>query len=134
MAFVHWLENVPPYADQVQAIFERSKERGDRLCTSAFTIGELLVGPEKRGDTELQKQLLRVLPSEDFTVFDFTSATAAHYGTIRATYRVTASDAIHLACAMEHRVDLFLTNDQSLRKLVLPGISFIDGFSTSLLG
>src|SRR5258708_5321621 len=45
-------EDHPAYAGRVQAIHARMEERGDVLCTSAFTLGEILVGPNKAGATE----------------------------------------------------------------------------------
>ena len=36
-----------------------------------------------------------------------------------------SADAIQLACAAHYGVDLFITNDQHLHKLTIPGIGFI---------
>lgn len=36
-----------------------------------------------------------------------------------------SADAIQLACAAHYGVDLFITNDQHLHKLNIPGIGFI---------
>jgi len=82
-------------------------ERGDSLCTSAFTIGEILTGVFKRGAAE-------------------------RYARIRADNRVSPADGIHLASAGQGGVDLFLTNDQRLKGLSVPGIQFIAGMDVNL--
>ena len=65
-------------------------------------------------------------------ILPFTSDTANRYGQIRGTARVSSADAIHLACAAESRVNLFLTNDRRLQSLVIPGIDFIAGLDVNL--
>jgi len=55
------------------------------------------------------------------------------FGRIRAKYRTSAADTIHLACAATAGIDLFLTNDNQLPKLHIPGIKFIAGLDTNLL-
>ena len=45
MLFVYWLEDHPAYADRVQQIIEAITRRRDTLCTSVFTLGEVLTGP-----------------------------------------------------------------------------------------
>jgi hypothetical protein len=55
------------------------------------------------------------------------------YAGIRARQRISAADAIHLACAVQGRTDLFLTNDASLLGKVIPGIQFIAGLDSNIL-
>lgn len=62
----------------------------------------------------------------------FTADAARLYGKIRANMGVTPADAIHLACAAEAKVDLFLTNDSKLMRKVVPGIQFIAGLDTDI--
>ena len=40
---------------------------------------------------------------------------------------------LHLACAAEARVDLFLTHDKRLAKKIIPGIQFIATLDTDIL-
>ncbi len=49
MLFVYWLEEHPCYAPRIDYVLERMALRHDTLCTSAFAISELLVGPYKKG-------------------------------------------------------------------------------------
>jgi hypothetical protein len=46
---------------------------------------------------------------------------------------ISSGDAMHLACAAEARVDLFLTHDKTLAKKIVPGIQFIATLDTNIL-
>lgn len=133
MLFVYWLEDHPVYAKRVQQILSKMEERQDRLCTSAFTAGEVLVGPYKMGASGTAKQILGVFESSFVEVIPYTLGTADLYARIRADHGVSPADAIHLACAAQVQTDLFLTNDTGLTKKVIPGIQFIAGIDTNLL-
>lgn len=132
MLFAYWLEDHPVYAAEVQQIFERMQRRQDVLCSSVFTLGELLTGPAKRNDDGAASSMKAFFRSSAVEVSPFTVETAERYAHIRAERRVSPSDAIHLACAAQSGVDLFLTNDHHLRGLVIPGIHFIAPMSSEL--
>ena|SRR5258708_5341563 len=132
MLFVYWLENHPVYAKRVQHILARMEERQDQLCTSAFTVGEILVGPYKTKALPAAKQIQEVFESPLVEVIPYTLVTADLYARIRSDLNVSPADSIHLACAAQTNVDLFLTNDASLVGKVVPGIQFIAGLDTNL--
>jgi len=132
MLFVYWLEDHPAYGKRVSQILSRMRARGDALCTSAFTLGEILVGPYKRQD-DTAGRIRTLFRSPHISVLPFTAEAADHYGRIRAQLSVTPADAIHLACAAEADTDLFLTNDTYLVGKIVPGIKFIAGLQTDLL-
>ncbi len=133
MLFVYWLEDHPQYADRIGNILERMEERGDELCTSSFTLGELLVGPYKCKNTTMITRIQETFSAPFVKVLPFTVEAADHYARIRAMLRVSPADAIHLACAAQGGVDLFLTNDSSLLGKIVPGIQFIAGINTEVL-
>lgn len=133
MIFIYWLEDHRVFAPQVQLLFDKMQERRDSLCTSLFTLGEILVGPLKRRDEELAKAIGGYLKGPDVELLPFTIRTAERYSEIRAGNQVSAADALHLASAATEGVDLFVTNDRHLRKLVIPGIQFIAGLDGSIL-
>jgi predicted nucleic acid-binding protein len=131
MVFIYWLENHPVYTRRVQHILSRMKERHDRLYTSAFTVAEILVGPYKTGDADTARKISDVL-EKLVEIIPFTLATADQYARIRAQHRVSPADAMHLACAAQAGIDLFLTNDDALAGKVIPGIQFIAALDTNL--
>jgi len=125
MLFIYWLENNAQFAERVGAIRARMEERGDQLITSAFTIGEVLAGPYRLGNTKAAHEIKRLLSSAVSEIVPFTSDTADLYGRIRGTLAIPPADAIHLACAAQAKTDLFLTNDKNLTGKIVPGIQFI---------
>jgi predicted nucleic acid-binding protein len=106
--------------------------RGNRRCTSVFTVGEVLTGFYKRQAMELASQVRKTFHSPQIELISFTAETADRYAGIRAGHRVSPADAIDLACAASAGVDLFLTNDHRLQSLAIPGIHFIAGMDVNL--
>ena len=132
MLFVYWLEDHPVHADRMDRIRSRMETRGDTLCTSAFTVGEVLTGPYKSGAMETASRIREAFRSPQIELIPFTPETADHYAVIRGKHRVSPADAIHLASAAQARVDLYLTNDRRLQPLAIPGIHFIAGLDVNL--
>jgi len=130
--FVYWLEDHPAYGKRISQILSRMQARGDALCTSVFTVGEMLVGAYRKQQDDAADRIRTLFRSPDISVLPFTAETADHYGRIRAQLRVSPPDAIHLACAAGADTDLFLTNDTYLVGKIVPGIKFIAGLQTDL--
>ncbi|HEX3891545.1 MAG TPA: PIN domain-containing protein [Terracidiphilus sp.] len=133
MLFIYLFEGNPSYTSRVTTILSGIMQRGDTLCTSVFTMGEVLVGPRKAGfNAGVKRAREFFLESGEVELISFTNATADRYSIIRAGTSIKAADVIHLACAAESGVELFITHDKSLQKLTIPGIHFITGLDTSL--
>jgi predicted nucleic acid-binding protein len=133
MLFVYWIEEHPHYAERVLQILEKMRARRDHLCTSTFAVGETLAGPCKIGNKEIARKVRDAFRPPFIEVIPFTLETADHYAEIRVMKGVSTADAIHLACAAQAGVDLFLTNDKDLIGKVIPGIQFIARFDTNIL-
>jgi uncharacterized protein len=133
MLFIYWLENNPRYAGRVQQIRDSMNRRHDQLCTSAFTVGETLVGFHKRGERETAARVRAFFLAGSIEVIPYTSDLADSYAEIRARLKVSSADAIHLACAANAGTDLFLTNDSDLIGQIIPGIQFIAGLESKIL-
>lgn len=132
MLFVYWFEDHPDYAKRVQRIYSRMEERRDTLCTSVFTLGEILTGLYQKGAFDLASRIRDLFRPPHIIVLPFSLATVESYAEIRAQHRVPPADSIHLATASAAKVDLFLTNDRRLLSLVVPGINFIAGMDVNL--
>jgi predicted nucleic acid-binding protein len=132
MLFVYWFEDHPQYSSRVGEIREKMTLRNDTLCTSVLTLGEILTGAYKQGGHAVATQVKELFHSSTIELLPFTSGTADEYARIRAQNRVTPADAIHLASASVARVNLFLTNDRGLQRLVVPGVDFIAGLDVNL--
>jgi len=133
MLFVYFLEGHAQFGPRVRQIHQEMTRRGDSLCTSIFTVGEMLTGPEKTKAVAGVKETREFFESEEVELIPFTIRTAEAYAKIRAANAVLPADAIHLASAAEARIDLFLTNDKKLQRLNIPGIKFIAGLDGKLI-
>lgn len=133
MLFVYWIEDDPRYAKIIRELLLKMEKRRDQLCTSSFAVGEALVGPQKAGSEEAANRMLQVFRSPFVEVVPFGLEAAQHYASIRASQSISPPDAIHLACAAQAGIDLFLTNDGSLIGKVIPGIQFIAGLDSNIL-
>jgi predicted nucleic acid-binding protein len=124
MLFIYLLEANPVFGARVQRLYQGMLRRGDILCTSIFSVGEVLTGPRKRNDAAGVRGLKKFFGSKEVEILPFTIEAADRYSIIRAGERVSQADGIHLAVAAASGVDLFVTNDGKLRKLRIPGIRF----------
>jgi uncharacterized protein len=133
MLFAYWIEENPAYEKPIRHIISRMKERNDQLYTSTFTLGEILVGPYKMRAAQTAQRIREILRPPSVEMIPFTAETADHYANIRATLTISPPDAVHLACAAQAGIDLFLTNDRGLLGNVIPGIQFIASLDSNIL-
>lgn len=122
--FIYMFEGIEPNRSLTLTIRKRMMDRGDRIVTSAMTLGEVLVRPTKLGQTSLIEQYDRAIRATA-QIISFDAVIAWRYASLRATHKLRNADAIQLACAAHSGVDLFITNDTDLHKLNVPGIGFI---------
>jgi len=133
MLFAYLFEGHPEFKPRVVQIARRMEERGDTLCTSVFTVGETLAGPSRTQHWDEVSKLREFFRSPELRLLDFKFSTAELFAEIRGRGGIGSGDAIHLACAAEARVDLFLTHDKRLAKKIVPGIHFIATLDTNVL-
>ena len=132
MIHAYWFEDHKKLSDRVQNIYETMQKRDDALCSSPFVLGELLVGPLRTADFAAAELIQQFFNSEIITMLAYPSQAASVFAQLRAQSGVKARDALHLAVAATAGVDLFLTNDRRLQRLVVPGIQFITSLDTDL--
>ena len=134
MLFIYWLEENPDFGKRVDAIWSRMRERNDQLITGALALGEVLAGAYERGANRQRIQDVRAaFESVVSEVIPFTAEAADLFGQIKGSGKIPSADAIHLACAAQAGIDLFLTNEKDLIGKVIPGIQFIAGIDSNVL-
>jgi len=133
MLFAYFFEDHKEFKPKVAAITQRMEEHGDTLCTSVFTVGEVLAGPNRTQHWDEISEVRAFFRSPDLRLLEFKLSTAEIFGEIQAQRGISSGDAIHLACAAEARVDLFLTHDKRLAKKIVPGIQPIATLDTHIL-
>lgn len=115
--FIYLHEEHPEFGPLVQRAYEALIARNDTLCTSVFTVGEVLTLPIRMKDERSTAAISDSMMSGEVELLPFTLAMAQRYAKIRAESALKAADAIHLATAIETRVSLFVTNDRQLQKV-----------------
>ena len=129
--FIYRWELNPLYINPVRALRRKMLASGVELVTSTMTVGEIMTGPRKKMNETLAQQYKTTL-SQVATIAPFDERAADLYARVRAEYGVKQPDAIQLACAASYGVEFFITNDEHLQKVRLPGIHFVVSIQTAL--
>jgi predicted nucleic acid-binding protein len=123
--FIYLLEDEGPRGKRAMEIFKELSLRGDEVLTSTLTLGELLVKPLEGKDLALADRYRKVFRGPAVTLLSFDAAAGERYAHIRQDRGIKAPDAIQLATASTACCDLFVTNDDRLMRVRVPGIHFI---------
>lgn len=133
MMFIYLLEGHEEFSDRVEELLNRSRRRRDALFSSHLALGELMAGSE-RFDRPLKiAGVQKTLKEIGFSFLAFDQGAAKPFSILRGREKLGAADSIHLACAASAGIDLFLTGDKNLHKLIVPGIQFIADFNNPVL-
>ncbi|KAA6457220.1 type II toxin-antitoxin system VapC family toxin [Acidobacteria bacterium AB60] len=125
MVFIYLLESHPQFSSKVERILKQIEVRGDTLITSVFTIGEVLTGPRRAGVPRIVDAIKSYFDSGRVVLLPFDKETADRYSILRSSLKVSQADGIHLATAAIAGADMFVTNDQKLWAMHVPGIKFM---------
>jgi len=127
MIFAYLLEGNAEFGNQSRAAYEAITRKGDTICTSVFTVGELLVLPKKKGDHRIISAIQGFMQGGEVELLPFTINTAVLYSEVRAENKLKAADAIHVATAIAAHAIIFLTNDKDLQRQNIRGIPYVIG-------
>jgi predicted nucleic acid-binding protein len=127
MLFAYILEGNPIFGKQTREAYEAFMRRGDTICTSVFTLGEILVRPRAVKDNKTYSAIRNFMRGGEIELLPFTAETAEQYSEIRAESRLKAADAIHAASAVVAQVTVFVTNDFEIQKQNIRGLPMIVG-------
>jgi predicted nucleic acid-binding protein len=123
--FVYMVEDPGPRGKRAAEIFNELSLRGDEVLTSTLTLGELLVKPFEANDHALVSRYRSALRGPSVRLLAFDESAGEKYARIRLNRAIKAPDAIQLATAGTAGCDLFITNDDRLMSVLVPGIHFI---------
>lgn len=122
--FIYLLEGASREALLTKELRERMNQRGDQLCSSALTLGEVLVKPLQFGDVSRAQKYEKYIRAQ-VRLINFDPSVAVRFAEIRAAAGIKPADAIQLACAGHAGVDLFITNDDHLSHAKIRDVRFI---------
>ena len=130
---IYYVEDIAPYADILEPVFQAIKSGSLRACTATLTLAETLVVPYRNKNTVLLEQIEALLTkTPDLTLLPLTREIARETAKIRAEFSIKTPDAIQFATARVNDVNYFLTNDKGLKHLSPPQIILLDDFTNSV--
>ena len=112
------MESHPHYGKIVKGIFNDIENGIVEAITTNITLLEVLVHPYRIGNEKLAGQYRDILlNSEGLTTFEVNHEISNQAAKIRAKYSIRTPDAIQISTAIIHNADVFLTNDDALKKI-----------------
>lgn len=123
VAFAYYFESRARYVQLSRVIFRRLANGVLSGVASTLVFSEILVPYFRASAVARPRPLIdavRGLPN--LTLVDATQDIATAAARIRAAYKLRTPDAIHVATALAHGADWFVTNDRRLRHVEPEGI------------
>jgi len=118
MVFIYHFEENQLYSPLTFSIFESLEKGNFNGITSTLTLLEILVKPKKENNlllTERYKLLFETFPNLQVKTLNENIADIA--STLRANYNIDTPDAVQIATSLEAKADIFITNDETLKKI-----------------
>lgn len=113
---IYFVEGHETFYEAVKPIFDELDNEEFFACTSEFTITEVLIKPYRDGLDELIKDYQGLLLDSDyFSLLAMSASTFLSAAKIGGSTLMRTPDAIHIATAVEHQCDFFITNDKRIR-------------------
>ena len=125
MLFIYLLEENPVYVPRVIRHLDQALRRGDVLVTSCLGIGEELEGGRDFVESKSIQQAEACLSSLFFDLLRFDAACIPIFSRLRSDFR-SARRTPFTWLAPLSRVDMFLTADEALLKLSVPGVRRVE--------
>lgn len=115
---IYFIEDVAPYADLLEPVFELLGSHRLHAVTSTLTLAEILTKPlaeKKYGLVDEIKFTLKSFATLTLVPVDEKLAEAA--ALVRVRYAIRLPDAVQVAAAIQGEATLFLTNDKRLKRV-----------------
>ena len=128
--WIYEFEANPTYGPIVHPFFRDRLDVGkNRFGSSLLTLAEVLVQPIALGRTDLaDRYRLAFQPRPGFEAWDVTRDVIERAAELRAKHRLKLADALHVAAAIVNRADLFLANDDKLRRITEIRVLALDDY------
>jgi predicted nucleic acid-binding protein len=115
---IYFMENNPLYEKPLEAFFSLMHDGGVRVITSTMTLAEVLVKPYRYKQWTLAEQYESIFEgTPELTLMPVDTGIRRLAAKFRASHALLTPDAIHMATAMMHGAEFFLTNDSDFQKI-----------------
>lgn len=116
--FIYYMEKHPHFGAIVKPIFENIEKGKIEAITSNITLLEVLVQPFRTDNDKLARKYRDILlNAERLTTFEVTHEISENAAKLRAKYYIRTPDAIQISTAINKNADIFLTNDEALKRI-----------------
>lgn len=116
---IYAVEGYEAHAELIKSLLQALTERELIAITSDLTLAEVLVKPQRDGNTTVSDAYRRFLsPTEVLRNAPITRELLEVAASLRATTSLKLPDAIHFASALQYNCDSFLTNDDCFQNLL----------------
>ena len=115
---IYLIEKNPVWGPKVVARLATALSQGDSLAVCDLARAECLIGPLRLSDAALIADYQRFFASSAVQMLPITAEVCEKVAELRVASQMSIKlpDALHLATALVHRCDLFVTNDTRLAR------------------
>ena len=118
MCFIYHFEENEEFFPCTRVLFELIEQGEILAVTSMITLIEVLTGAKKAKREDLiERYRYDLLYFPHLKVSFIDSAVADIASDLRVRYRIRTPDAIQIAAAINERANIFISNDESLKKI-----------------
>jgi predicted nucleic acid-binding protein len=111
---IYFVEQPPVWGPKAKNQITNLVASGEQLAATDLVRMECLVGPLKKGDANLENDFRAFFSAPDVGILPITASVCDRAAGIRAKHGFKPLDSLHLAAAVEHGCNRFLTNDGRL--------------------
>jgi predicted nucleic acid-binding protein len=130
--FIYYIEDVAPYADLLDPVFNLLENHTLRAVTSTVTFAEILTKPFADKNFSLADEIKFMLQSfSSLSVASIDEKLGEAAALIRARYTIRLPDALQVAAAIQGEATLFLTNDKRVKKVDAVEVMVLSDFLQS---
>ncbi len=122
--FIYWIEENPAYLSRIEPLLHAVDRGGIEIVTSAITLLEVLVVPDRAGEVALAERYEHLLTrSAHLWLVDIDRQQLHAAAQLRAAHGVGTPDALQLAAGLSTRSTTLVTNDRRLPSI--PGLEVV---------
>jgi predicted nucleic acid-binding protein len=115
---IYFIEQNAAWFGKITARLAALHAAGDTIAVSDLTRTECLVGPYLSGNAADLASYQAFFSDPSILVLPLTASVCEGAARLRAKYRFSLPDALHLSATIDHGCGLFLTNDSKLARCV----------------
>lgn len=124
---IYTVERHPVYEPLLQPLWRAAQAASIAMVSSDLALMEVLVGPLKSGDTQLQVDYEQALLGTDLRLLPLAQPVLREAARLRAAFTgLRTPDALHAATALLSGCTLFVTNDNGFRRVAGLPLAILD--------